>query len=413
MPDILLGGIIINEILVDPNGASNFDTDGSGTANHTDEYVEIHNISAAAIDISGLQLWDSGVGNWFTFPAGTMLEPDAHAMVMSGVQTGGSLPTSTNPDDLFFDAGRASPLINNGGDNVVLYDPAADEYVQATFNGDVLDNPPADYPGFSATSTQIGSGENFGNDIDGFSIQRGGNDNFINDAPPTAGTENVCFTQNTMLATPSGQVAIENLRAGDLLLTKDNGAQKILWIWAKRRSSAEIAANPALGAVRISKGVLGNAMPTRDLEVSRHHRILVSSKIAQRMFGQTEILVAAKDLLEIKGITLAPAPKTRALVYYHILMENHEILFADGAAAESLYLGNQALKSIEPAARAELQLIFGKDWDDFISSLPKPARKIAAGKKVRKLALRHRKNHKSLMQINVPDCGLQHWAEIR
>ena len=85
---------MINEILVDPNGAYNFDTDGNGTASSTDEFVEFYNNSNSAIDISGLEIWDQGVGNWFTFPPGTILQPGAHAMVMAGVQSGGSLPSA-------------------------------------------------------------------------------------------------------------------------------------------------------------------------------------------------------------------------------------------------------------------------------------------------------------------------------
>ncbi|WP_257894863.1 lamin tail domain-containing protein [Gymnodinialimonas phycosphaerae] len=171
---MLLGGIVINEILVDPNGAMNFDTDGNGTADAMDEYVELYNDSSSAIDISGLELRDAGVGNWFTFPPGTILQPGAHAMVMSGVQSGGSLPTG-GTDDLFFDAGRGSPLINNGGDNVILYDPTNDEYIQATFNGDAQDDPTlgaGGYSGFSATAAKVGTGEDFGNDTDGQSLQR-------------------------------------------------------------------------------------------------------------------------------------------------------------------------------------------------------------------------------------------------
>lgn len=99
MADTLLGGIAINEILVDPNGAANYDTDGNGTANAIDEYIELVNTSTVAIDISGLELWDAGVGHWFTFPVGTILQPGAHALVMSGVQAGGSLPTG-GADDL-------------------------------------------------------------------------------------------------------------------------------------------------------------------------------------------------------------------------------------------------------------------------------------------------------------------------
>lgn len=170
MVDVLRGGIAINEVLVDPNGAINYDTDGNGTAANTDEYVELVNTSGSAIDIGGLQLWDAGTGLWFTFPdSPLMLEPGAHALVITGVQTGGSLPTG-DPDDLFFDAGRSSPLINNGGDNVVVYDPLADEYILATYNGDAQDTPETDYAGFSGTATQVGAGENMGNDTDGLSL---------------------------------------------------------------------------------------------------------------------------------------------------------------------------------------------------------------------------------------------------
>ena len=150
MADTLLGGIVINEILVDPNGATNFDTDGTAPA--TDEYVEFFNTSSSAIDISGLELWDAGGGNWFTFPPGTILQPGGHALVLSGVQSGGALPTG-GANDLFFDAGRGTALINNGADNVTLYDPTNDEFVRATFNGDTLDDPTlgGGYTGFSDT----------------------------------------------------------------------------------------------------------------------------------------------------------------------------------------------------------------------------------------------------------------------
>lgn len=68
MPDTLRGGMVINEVLVDPNGAMNYDTDGSGNAVGGDEFLEIANTSNTAIDISGLELWDQGRDNWFTFP---------------------------------------------------------------------------------------------------------------------------------------------------------------------------------------------------------------------------------------------------------------------------------------------------------------------------------------------------------
>ena len=60
------------------------------------------------------------------------------AVVVRNVQNGGSLPAVTG-NDLAFDADFGSGVINNDGDNVVLYDPTNDEFIQATFNGDPLD----------------------------------------------------------------------------------------------------------------------------------------------------------------------------------------------------------------------------------------------------------------------------------
>lgn len=168
---VLRGGIVINEILIDPNSATfNFDTDGNGTAEVTDEFVEIYNLSGSAINIGGLQLWDRDSGNWFTFPS-VLLGAGRYAVVVVGVQTGGSLP-AVSGGNLAYDAGLGAGVLQNNNDNVVLYDPTADEYVQLVYNGDGPHNPPTLYGGFSATATRVGPAEDWGSDVDGVSLVR-------------------------------------------------------------------------------------------------------------------------------------------------------------------------------------------------------------------------------------------------
>jgi hypothetical protein len=169
---ILRGGITFNEILIDPNSSSaNFDTDNNGTAADLDEFVELYNLSTAPIDLSGLELWDAGGGKWFTFPPGSQLAAESYAVVVAGVQAGGALPAVAD-GGLAFDAGRGSPLLNNGGDNGVLYDPSADQYLQLVYNGVAGSDPTATFAGFPATATRVGTVENFGNDRDGVSLVR-------------------------------------------------------------------------------------------------------------------------------------------------------------------------------------------------------------------------------------------------
>lgn len=193
---LLAGGVCINEILVNPKSSEvGFDTDGNGTPEDLDEFIELYNTSSSSIDISGWQLWDSLHGNWYSFPgvpddSTTILPPGAYAVVIAKVQIGGSLPVMTNPSSLVFNAAISTPAMNNTSDNVVLYDPGADKYIQLLYNSDAPDDPTSSYPGFSATAVRVGVVEDFGADVDGKSLARypsGDTNVVVHDAIPGAG----------------------------------------------------------------------------------------------------------------------------------------------------------------------------------------------------------------------------------
>lgn len=399
MPDTLLGGIVINEILADPNGALNFDTDGNGVAESEDEFIELYNTSGAAINIGGLQLWDAGVGLWFTFPFGTMLAAGAHAMVISSVQAGGALPTGA-PGDLFFDAGHGSPLINNTGDNVTLLDPSgAGTFIQARFNGDPLDDPTlgaGGYAGFPAGATRNGLGQDFGSDTDGQSLQRTGDgaDVFSSDTP-TPGTTNICFANGTQLLTPSGLRKVDALKVGDQVITADGTAKPIQWIYAKTWHKSETDSAPNLQPICILQGALGLNLPSRDLRLSQQHRVLVQGPIAKRMFGVDEVLVPAKALLALPGIFIEK--QSGSIAYYHVMLAQHDILVAEGVQSESLYLGPQALSSIPQAALTDALNMLGLHISQIAHCKLKPARPLAPIKQARRLIKRHRRNDKPIL----------------
>jgi hypothetical protein len=203
----------------------------------------------------------------------------------------------------------------------------------------------------------------------------------------------LCFTRGVLIETVDGPRAIETLKPGDLVLTKDNGARPIAWIGHRSIGARALAQNPELAPIRIKAGALGKGIPEADLIVSPQHRILVRSRIAQRMFDTDEILVAAKLLLEADGIDICE--DCEGVEYFHLLFDQHEVVFANGAEAESLYTGPQALKSVSASARIEIFALFPQlralDYS------PVPARIMAAGKKARQLASRHMQNGKFLV----------------
>ena len=159
----------------------------------------------------------------------------------------------------------------------------------------------------------------------------------------------VCFTRGTMIQTPSGDVAIEDLAEGDMVMTQDNGAQPLRWI-----GSQVVKAKGKKAPVMIKAGALGN---DRDLRVSQLHRMLVTDWRAQLMFDETEVLVAAKHLTN--GDTIYVEDNSDETVeYFHMLFETHEIVTANGVASESFHPGEQGMGWMAEETREEIFEIF-------------------------------------------------------
>jgi hypothetical protein len=206
----------------------------------------------------------------------------------------------------------------------------------------------------------------------------------------------VCFARGTEIATRNGLVAIEDLVAGDPVMTMDHGFRAIRWIGSRKLDTIDLKNNPKLRPIRISAGALGHGLPEQDLVVSPQHRILVRSVIAQRMFGQSEVLVAANKLLALDGFKIDE--DATSVEYYHMLFDEHEIVFSNGAPTESLFTGPEALKAVAPEAREEIVCLFPEIVDaDFE---PVAARLIPEyGRMAKKLAKRHQSNNKPLLAM--------------
>ncbi|WP_411958007.1 Hint domain-containing protein [Paracoccus homiensis] len=202
-----------------------------------------------------------------------------------------------------------------------------------------------------------------------------------------------CFAEDTIIDTLLGERAIQNLRPGDLIRTRDNGMRWLRWVGRTVLSPRRLAAAPQLRPIRIRAGALGPGMPASDLTVSPQHRILVKSVIAQRMFGEDEILVAAKHLLDMPGVGVVDGQT--GVTYYHMLFDDHEILRSNGAWTESLYVGPYAISTMGAQARREVTELFPQLADPGFQ--PVAARRLLSGREGRQLARRHHKNGKRLI----------------
>lgn len=158
----------------------------------------------------------------------------------------------------------------------------------------------------------------------------------------------ICFTPGARIMTPRGERAIETLRVGDMVITRDHGPQPIRWMGQRtvngRGNFAPIALNP-----NVMQGA------RRPLLVSPQHRILFTGFHAELLFGTSEVLVAAKHLVDGRDVRVMEREK---VTYFHMMFDRHEVVYAEGAATESFHAADLGLSSISGQSREELFGIF-------------------------------------------------------
>jgi hypothetical protein len=164
----------------------------------------------------------------------------------------------------------------------------------------------------------------------------------------------ICFGAGTAIDTDLGPKPVETLRPGDLVVTADHGLQPVRWTGSRRLTAAQLRAEPHLAPVLIRAGAMGEGRPCADLVVSPQHRIWVSDWRAQLLFGEPEVLVPAKALIDGVGIVAAPLS---AVIYCHILFDRHEIVTSNGIRSESLFTGDMALGALGAQAAEALSAI--------------------------------------------------------
>ncbi|QFU09942.1 hypothetical protein PARPLA_00495 [Rhodobacteraceae bacterium THAF1] len=157
----------------------------------------------------------------------------------------------------------------------------------------------------------------------------------------------VCFGADTGIATRSGEIMAGNLRPGDEIITRDHGYQKLRWVGART-----VRAIGAFAPIRFAAGSINN---TEAMVLSPEHRVLISGREAELLFGEPEVFVAAKHLVGLPGVKR----KTGGLIrYVHFMFERHEIVFANGTCCESFYPGDIALNACEQNQREEIFSLF-------------------------------------------------------
>lgn len=170
--------------------------------------------------------------------------------------------------------------------------------------------------------------------------------------PPNDRPSVICFTPGTRLRTDRGEVAIEDLDIGDRLMTRDDGPREVIWSGHRRMSGARLFALPDQRPIRIRVNALGLDRPDGDLVVSPEHRLLIGGDTPRDLWSEAEVLVRAGDLVGDRGITVDHS--LRETWYIHLMLERHQVIWANGVQVESFHPGFMGLDTLSGLQRDSL-----------------------------------------------------------
>lgn len=350
-----LSGIRFDQIYGDNSGGGEFDTDGDGTATQEDEFVSFTNDSGTAVDISGWQIWSDMTGAgapdgpqdslYHTFPPGTTLTPGQTLYIVNEItgippswaqeaSEGGVESSAGGTNTNFISEGAEGA----DSESLVLVDPSTGNYI--VFNMSTSPSAVPSLSGFPGTS-------NVG-EVDGHSVQA--DQNAGSSYRYNSGTDGYdytpvsvpCMLRGTLIDTPAGPRRIETLQIGDMVTTLDYGPQPVRWV-GRRRVDISIPGFRHHAPIRI-------AQDGKVLVVSPQHRMLT----------QCGHLAPAKGLVHLQGLR---RDRSRDLVdYFHLLFDQHCIIFANGFSTESLLPGDTYLNTAGAAIHIALAKIGSNDY---------------------------------------------------
>jgi len=142
-----------------------------------------------------------------------------------------------------------------------------------------------------------------------------------------------CFGPGTMIATSDGELPIEWLVPGDKILTRDHGAQPLRNLQRQAISPMRLKRNPELHPIEAQISLLTGCMHNETLALTQNHRVLMNCGPVDYLFGQPEVICAAGHLFERP---IMPQ-HTSGIKYFHLILDRHELVLANGYWCESLF----------------------------------------------------------------------------
>lgn len=234
-------------------------------------------------------------------------------------------------DDMLSGGAGRDILTGGAGDDVLEGGAGADRFA---FSGDFGADTILDFGGGDRIDLTSFTAYSISQEGDDVRIDVGSGSLLVKDTTVqevAARVEVACLTRGTMVHTPQGEVAVENLAIGDTVTTVEGNSIAIKWIGRRSYSRSFLEANERIVPVVVRAHALGAGVPDRNLAVSPDHAILVDDH-----------LVPAGLL--VNGRTVHRAHLQERVDYFHLEFEQPQVIVTNGLPTESYVdLGNRRM----------------------------------------------------------------------
>ena len=136
-----------------------------------------------------------------------------------------------------------------------------------------------------------------------------------------------CYCPGTLIATERGEVPVERLAIGDRVAIRSGALRPIKWIGQRSYGGRFLLGRTDILPICFKAGALGDNLPKRDLWISPHHAMHFETADGEG------VLIEAKDL--VNGVSIVQAEKVDKVEYFHVELDSHDVIFAEGAPSES------------------------------------------------------------------------------
>ena len=195
----------------------------------------------------------------------------------------------------------------------------------------------------------------------------------------------VCFCSDTRIRTSRGEIAVEHLAVGDVAVTATGAHRPIVWIGWKKVACANVADPETAWPVRVAAHAFAHNVPERDLYLSPGHAVVPPGEA---------VLIPIGHL--VNGTTITRDPRA-SVTYWHVELDQHDLLLAEGLAAESFidvgvgdrawFENGHAVEERRLGTYADMCVPYFKEWDRVDATKALLARRAAAGARKRELLL--------------------------